>query len=274
MKIIDAHPHIYSDDLNKYPPILDPWNPGEPANAEDLFVKMKKNKIQKAVFIQTGTYYGFDNRYIMDSARKFSEWATGVVTLSPDDKNSKDILQNAVDNFNVKGLRGIPNKNGKLRDSNVIDLWGKAESLEIAVNCMVMDDLKLVDEIIYLANKFSRLRIVIDHCLMLNTFRKTKETLHELKRLSKLPNVYAKLTSGTHGSPRIFPHEDMHAPIKRVIDLFSPDRCLWGSNFPNKLWSKGSSYSQNLNLFIDELGLTNSEKISILYSTSKSLWFK
>ena len=273
MKIIDAHPHIYSNNLVKYPSISDPWNPGEPATAEDLLATMKKNNIQKAVFIQTGTYYGFDNKYIMDSSKKFSEWATGVVTLSPDDKTSTDILENAVKNFNVKGLRGIPNKSRKLRDSNVINLWRKAEALEITVNCMVMDDLDLVNEIIYLGNKFSTLRIVIDHCLMLNTFRKTENTLNELKKLSKLPNIYAKLTSGTHGSPRIFPHEDMHDPLKKVIDLFSPERCLWGSNFPNKLWSKGTTYKENLSLFTKELGLSNYEKNSILYKTSKSLWF-
>ena len=42
MKIIDAHPHIYSNNLVKYPPISDPWNPGEPAAAEDLLATMKK----------------------------------------------------------------------------------------------------------------------------------------------------------------------------------------------------------------------------------------
>tara|TARA_Y100000814_G_scaffold291794_1_gene268978 strand:- start:2397 stop:2723 length:327 start_codon:yes stop_codon:yes gene_type:complete len=108
---------------------------------------------------------------------------------------------------------------------------------------------------------------------MLNTFRKTENTLNELKKLSKLPNIYAKLTSGTHGSPRIFPHEDMHDPLKKVIDFFSPERCLWGSNFPNKLWSKGTTYKENLSLFTEELGLSNYEKNSILYKTSKSLWF-
>ena len=241
MKIIDAHHHIYSNNLVKYPSISDPWNPGEPATAEDLLATMKKNNIQKAVFIQTGTYYGFDNKYIMDSSKKFSEWATGVVTLSPDDKTSTNILENAVKNFNVKGLRGIPNKNGKLRDSNVINLWRKAEALEITVNCMVMDDLDLVNEIIYLGNKFSTLRIVIDHCLMLNTFRKTENTLNELKKLSKLPNIYAKLTSGTHGSPRIFPHEDMHDPLKKVIDLLSDHICIKSPIFTIKKSSLGCS---------------------------------
>ena len=273
MRIIDAHPHIYSDNLSDYPSIDDPWNPGEPSSAEDLFSLMKINNVEKAVFIQTSTYYGFDNRYIMDSSKKFSEWATGVITLNPDDENSINILENAVLNFNVKGLRGIPNKRGKLRDQNVLNLWSKAEKLGITVNCMIMDKLELVDEIIYLAKNISGIKIVIDHCLMLNTFRKTQNTLDELKKLSKLPNIYAKLTSGTHGSPRIFPHEDMHDPLKKVIDFFSPDRCLWGSNFPNKLWSKGSTYKENLKLFTDELGLSDYEKKSILYKTSKSLWF-
>ncbi|MCH7971276.1 MAG: amidohydrolase, partial [Chloroflexi bacterium] len=40
MNIIDAHPHIYSGDRQKYPTIDDPWNPGEAASAEDLKSKM------------------------------------------------------------------------------------------------------------------------------------------------------------------------------------------------------------------------------------------
>ena len=40
MHIVDAHPHIYSNNRNKYPTISDPWNPGEPATAEDLKSKM------------------------------------------------------------------------------------------------------------------------------------------------------------------------------------------------------------------------------------------
>ena len=61
MNIIDAHPHIYSDDRQKYPTIDDPWNPGEPASAEDLKSKMDDAGVGRAVFIQTSTFYGHDN---------------------------------------------------------------------------------------------------------------------------------------------------------------------------------------------------------------------
>lgn len=272
MQIIDAHPHIYSDDLAKYPAIDDPWNPGEPATAEDLKAKMDDSGVSKAVFIQTSTFYGWDNRYVMDSTRQYSDWATGVVTLSPDDPQHLDVLENAVNNYSVRGLRGTSDENGEM-GPNVRRLWSKARDLGITVNCMVMDDLDRVYEIELMARQLDGLNIVIDHCFMLNTVRKTEETLVALERLANLPNVHAKLTSGTHGSARVYPHEDMHAPLKRVIEAFTPERCVWGSNFPNALWSKGTSYAQNLSLFTDELGLSQSEQEAILGKTAEKLWF-
>jgi predicted TIM-barrel fold metal-dependent hydrolase len=273
MNIIDAHPHIYSDDREKYPTIDDPWNPGEPATAEDLKSKMDESGVGRAVFIQTSTFYGHDNRYVMDSTKKYSEWATGVVTLSPDNPQHLAVLESAVNNYSIRGLRGTTDQNNEIGSANVRRLWSKARDLGIVVNCMVMDDLERLYEIELMARQLDDLNIVIDHCFMLNTFRKTEETLLALERLARLPNVHAKLTSGTHGSPRIYPHEDMHAPLKRVIDAFSPDRCVWGSNFPNALWSKGTSYAQNLSLFTDELGLSQSDQEAILGKTAERLWF-
>jgi predicted TIM-barrel fold metal-dependent hydrolase len=138
---------------------------------------------------------------------------------------------------------------------------------------MVMDDLDLVPQIEELCLKLGDLRIVIDHCLMLNSTRKTESTIASMKKLSYLPNVYAKLTSGSHGSARVYPHEDMHGLLRQVIDAFTPDRCVWGSNFPNALWSKGTSYAQNLSLFTDELGLSQTDQEAILGKTAQTLWF-
>ncbi|MBI02250.1 MAG: hypothetical protein CL783_07230 [Chloroflexi bacterium] len=273
MHIVDAHPHIYSNNRNKYPTINDPWNPREPATAEDLKLKMDSAGVDRAVFIQTGTFYGWDNRYILDSTRRFSEWATGVVTLNPDDEGHLEILEDAVKNYFVRGLRGTPDKDENIHSNNVERLWAKARDLGIVVNCMIMDNLDLRYQIKKLSLKLDDLRIVIDHCLMLNSTRKTESTLNSMKKLSSLPNVYAKLTSGTHGSARVYPHEDMHGLLKQVIDTFTPNRCVWGSNFPNSLWSKGTSYAQNLSLFTDELSLSKSDQKAILGKTAQALWF-
>jgi predicted TIM-barrel fold metal-dependent hydrolase len=273
MNIIDAHPHIYSADRTKYPVIDDPWNPGEPATAEDLRSKMDDAGVSRAVFIQTSTFYGWDNRYVRDSTRQYAEWATGVVTLSPDDPQHLEVLEDAVKNYSVRGLRGTTDQNGKIGSPNVKRLWTKARDLGIVVNCMVLDDLDRVQEIEALASELDDLNIVIDHCFMLNTFRKTEDSLLALEKLASQPNIHAKLTSGTHGSTRVYPHEDMHAPLNRVIEAFTPQRCVWGSNFPNALWSKGTTYAENLSLFTNELGLSQSDQEAVLGGTASRLWF-
>ena len=95
MLIVDAHPHIYAADRAKYPPIPDAWEPGEPAAAEDLKAKMDDAGVARAVFIQTSTFYRWDNRYVMDSSRAHSGWATAAVTLNPDDPAHLGILEEA-----------------------------------------------------------------------------------------------------------------------------------------------------------------------------------
>lgn len=140
MHIIDAHPHIYSDNRKNYPTIDDPWNPGEPATAEDLKSRMDDVGVDRAVFIQTSTFYGWDNRYVLNSTRQYSDWATGVVTLSPDDPQHLEVLEDAVTRHSVRGLRGTTDQNGKIGSPNVERLWTKARDLGIVVNCMVMDD--------------------------------------------------------------------------------------------------------------------------------------
>ena len=70
MPIVEAHPHIYSPDRDAYPTIDEPWEPGEPASADDLRKMMDVVGVDRAVFIQTSTFYGHDNRYIMESAKQ------------------------------------------------------------------------------------------------------------------------------------------------------------------------------------------------------------
>ena len=273
MLIVDAHPHIYSPDSAKYPTIDVPWEPGEPAAVANLNRRMDDAGVGRAVFIQTGTFYAFDNRYVMDSAKANATWACGVVTLSPDDPSHLDVLEEGVRKFSVRGMRGIPDRISRISSPNVYRLWTKARDLGIPVNCMVMDDLDRVPEIEKVAGDLPDLRIVLDHCFLMNTRHNLEPTLAALKRLSARPNIYAKLTCGTHGSYRVYPHTDMHGPLKQVIEWFTPNRCVWGSNFPNALWSKGSSYKQNLTLFTEELGLSRAEQTGVLSTTALKLWF-
>ncbi len=70
-----------------------------------------------------------------------------------------------------------------------------------------------------------------------------------------------------------FPFSDTHAVIREVIDAFGPDRCMWGSNFPCEHWLKKCTYQQHLDMFVNEMKLSEGERQAILSDTARALWF-
>ena len=65
----------------------------------------------------------------------------------------------------------------------------------------------------------------------------------------------------------------MHEPLRRVVAAFGAERCVWGSDFPQALWTPGTSYDQYVKLFTEELGLKEDEKNAIMGGTALKLWF-
>ena len=128
-----------------------------------------------------------------------------------------------------------------------------------------------------MAAALPNLKIVIDHCLYLSAKAENyniESTLADLERLANASRqFYAKLTCAHGGSDEPWPHADMHEPLKKVIELFGPERCVWGSDFPQALWTPGTSYDQHVRLFTEELGLTPEEKKAVMGETALGLWF-
>ncbi|MBI1923227.1 amidohydrolase family protein, partial [Candidatus Poribacteria bacterium] len=54
---------------------------------------------------------------------------------------------------------------------------------------------------------------------------------------------------------------------------YTPQRCIWGSDFPTSLWIPKVTYQQHLEIFQAHLGLSESEKGAILGETALKLWF-
>ena len=272
MIIVDSHPHIYSADEQRYPPIEKPLRPPEGTGTpEHLRREMEANGVHRAVVIQTSTFYRWDNRFICHTVQLSKDWATGVVTLNPDDPHSSDLLYSLVRRYGVRGLRSIPAADGSYDHPGVRALWEEAMGLGTVVNALI--PLKLADELATLLGQFSGLRVVLDHCLNLAAGEDYQATLNKVLELSRYPNLHAKLTFIPTGSREEYPCQDMHDACKRIIQAFTPDRCVWGSDFPCQLWCPRVTYSEHLRIFTHELALSESEKEAILGKTALRLWF-
>ena len=75
MLIIDVHAHIYSPDERQYKPKANPLRvPGNKGSVEDLQALMRANGVRAVRAIQTVSFYGYDNAYLCDSAKKHKGW--------------------------------------------------------------------------------------------------------------------------------------------------------------------------------------------------------
>jgi L-fuconolactonase len=272
VRIIDCHAHIYAEDEKKYPPIDKPYRPPkETGTLTHLRREMMNTGVTLVTAVQTSTFYRWDNRFTVDSARTNRTWMVGICTLDPDDGHSPGLLEQYVRHDNVRGMRSIPAANGKLDHPGVGKLWGKAEQLGIVINALINRDKS--EELVTLLRRFPRLRVVLDHCLNLKAGPEMEGTLQELVSLAKQPNLYAKLTFVPTGSAKEYPFRDMHDACREIIKAFGANRCVWGSDFPCELWCPKATYAQHLKVFMQELALDQERREAILGKTAEKLWF-
>ena len=271
--IIDCHAHLYGEDDRKYPPRE---NPNRPPAGHGTLAHLKRqmsaNGVSHVTVVQPSSFYRWDNRFTAHTARDNPDIIAGIVTLDPDNPYSAEMLEYYVTQYNVRGMRSVPAKSGSFIDPGVEKLWATAQRLGIVINPQTKHDKS--EEVRSLAIRHPNLPVVLDHCLGLRLGDSYEVTLNACLQLAKLPNMHAKLTLIPLGTKEPYPCRDMHDTCKRLIDAFTPQRCVWGSHFPTALFQPEISYAQHLKLFSHELGLDDSSKKAILGETAKGLWFK
>ena len=283
MKITDAHAHVFSDDEARYP-ILDSARkrPAHIGTVPHLQQQMASAGVQRVVAIHTSMTYGFDNRFLTDTARAHAPWMAGVCTLHPEDPESPDLLRRLVGEANVRGMRSVPagqperhldySVEKHLDDPRVDALWQTAEDLGVVINALIR--LPLADELEVMLGRHPNLSVVLDHCMFAHGSDGIEgETLQKTLHLARYPNLHAKLTWLVAGSDQESPFADTPPLLRAVIDAYGPDRCVWGSDFPCEFYTPKTTYAGHLELFRQELGLSVAEQEAILSSTPGRLWF-
>src|SRR5919199_154931 len=138
--IVDTHAHIYSADEAAYPPIEQPYRPpdgtGTPERLRDV---SRAAGVDRVMMVQTTTFYGWDNRFVRDTAARSRDWAAGVCTLNPDDPHSPDVLFALVTRANVRALRTYASgADGRYDHPGNRRLFDAARELGIVVNALLI----------------------------------------------------------------------------------------------------------------------------------------
>ena len=274
MLIIDCHAHIYSPDEKRYQPKDNPLRvPGGKASIGDLRKTSLANGVKVVRAVQTVSFYGYDNRYLCDAAKANRDWAVGVCTLDPDDPHSPGLLEQFVRDYGVKTLRSTPGDNRKTFDhQGVRQLWKTCADVGATVDIFLMH-LEWVESAEKLLREFPKLIVGFDHCMDIKPGPMYERKLAEVLRLSKYKNLYPKVDFISTGTKIGFPGQDLHDAAMKIINTYGPERCVWGSNFPNVLWTPKMTYAEHLKIFTHELPLSEKARKQVLGETARRLWF-
>lgn len=279
--IIDAHAHVWSDDLAKYP--LGPWATKadmKPATFTDdkLLAIVKPFGVDRVVLIQHAPLHGYDNSYILDCAKARPGTFSVVAMINERTPNLKERLRDLRDQ-GARGIRIGPTKHAD-RTLNVDPpnwlkapgqqlLWQHAAELGVAVCPLLSPDFLLSVDL--MCTQYPDTIVVIDHFGRIEM----GNTQHEqwLTALAKHPNVYLKVSAFKNFGDQKAPYDDLLPLLRLVIDAFGPGRLMWGSDLPYQL-NDGNNYEDAIGLLKHGLAdLSDSDRRMLLKGTANKLFF-
>lgn len=270
--LFDTHAHLISDDWERYAPrplradLPAPKRTDYTVTAEALIGMMDAHGVPTACVVQRGHVYGYDNRYIIDSAGRFPGRLLPVVILDTQDPETPARFTQMVKHEGVRGFRMATTRPAHLDTAwmsspHAMQVWRACADLGVPMTLIVFyNQLPYVLPLLrIIARMYPSLPILIDHLgtaygASLAEQAWAREAgiaevplppppdfgIDETIRIFEdTPNVYFKLTEVNM--------ERLHAAgisaarlVRRLADSFGAGRLVWGSDVGQSLrWPYG-----------------------------------
>jgi L-fuconolactonase len=267
-RIIDAQVHVWINDAHypwapetKKPPTED----RTPAMLLDL---MKANGVERTVIAQ---YIGYlwDNRYALDSMKKYTPTFMGVCRVNPTDPAAPDQLSKlTAEGFHGVRISPAADASGDWINGPLMPpLWKRAEALHVPMQ--VYTPIARIPDLVHLIEQCPDLTVVIDH--MADCPIDRPQELEKLIALARYPRVFVKISHTWSISREPYPWLDAQEYVRRLHAVFGPQRLMWASDWPVDLgWT---TYDKALSVVRDDMKFLNAEDKSwILSKTVERVW--
>ncbi|MBL9189704.1 MAG: amidohydrolase family protein [Opitutaceae bacterium] len=230
---IDTHTHFYDPTRTAgvpWPPKTDPvlHRPRYPA---DFRAQATPHRVVGTVVVEASEWVE-DNQWILDLA-KTDESIVGLVGhLVPGRPEFAANLRRFAANPLFRGLRMRGNYLKDVADPALAADLKRVADLGLAID--TLGGATVLPPTLALARQFPSLRIVIDHVPFADWDRDPAAMRPHFAELARLPNVFAKISNVVRRvDGRIIDDPAHYRPaLDTLLDLFGPDRVVFGSNWP------------------------------------------
>lgn len=275
MNYIDAHSHIWTPDTNRYP-LAGGFRRAnmEPASftVEELLQHAKPAGVNRVVLIQM-SFYGYDNRYMLDTIRKFPGQFSGVAVI---DQHSR-MVEMEMRNLKMQGVHGF-----RIYPKDVpVDRWLDDEGLqkmfktgaEENLNMCCLIDPNALPALSKTCTKFPETPVVIDHLCRIGVSGKIDPAeVKALCDMAKHKRVTVKVSAFYALGQKKPPYLDLAPLIRQVYDAFGRERLMWATDCPFQVVDH--TYQQSIDLILKGLDfLKADDKEWLLRKTAERVFF-
>lgn len=274
---IDAHSHIWTRDVARYPlangQTVDDLKPPS-FTAEELLDLAGKNGVSQVVLIQHKPYHGLDNSYITDTIAKYPGRFSGVACIEAAAERPQDEMQRLA-KLGIRGFRIRPGEGGTARwiDAPGMNaMWAYAAESGLAICPLINpEDLVQVDA---MCQKHAGTRVVIDHFARVGIDGAVRDSdLDRLCSLAKHPHVHVKISAFYALGKKQPPHTELIPMIRRLCDAYSVERLMWASDSPYQV-QPPNTYADSLRLVRERLDfLSDADRRWLLRGTAAKIYF-
>lgn len=274
MSFIDAHVHVWTDDLAAYP-LAAGYTRAEMSPAtfppEVLLGHARPCGVERIVLIQM-SYYGCDNSYLLDTIAAQPGVFGGVAVI---DHTAADV-EGEMDRLLARGVRGFRlqpagRPAGEWLCAPGYDrMFAHAATTGQAMCCLLNPD--GLPDLARMCEAFPETTVVIDHLARIGIDGEIRdEEAQALCALARYPRVHVKISAFYALGAKQPPYTDLLPLVGQVLAAYGAERLMWATDCPFQVQSV--PYEASLALVRDHLQCSPAERDWLLRGTAERLFF-
>ncbi|MFN7087328.1 MAG: amidohydrolase family protein [Burkholderiales bacterium] len=272
MLIVDSQVHIWGANTPERPwPAEQRTRPQRevPLGADELLGEMDRAGVDRCIIVPPA-WEGDRNDLGLAAAQAHPDRFAVMGRFDPEAPQSRGAIAGWRRQPGMLGLRfslHTPALRRLLTDGHLDWVWPEAEKHRIPVMVLVTHaDVALIDRV---AERHPDLRLTLDHCAL--TGGKDEEAFRDfdlLLPIAKRPNVAVKVSCLPLFTTDTYPYRALHPYLRKVYDVFGPQRMFWGSD----LSRLPCSYREGLTYLSEEVPWLGAEDKAWILGRGVCAW--
>jgi len=275
MARVDAHVHVWTDDVEKYP-LANGFARAEMQPPtffpEDILAHARPCGVERVVLVQM-SYYGFDNSYMLDVMNTYAGVFSGIAVIDMQAERPDDEMRR----LGTLGVRGF-----RVQPRGDVEYWLDGPGYERAFRCGADERLAIcplvnpdaLPALARMCERFPATPVIVDHLCRIGASSPIREEdVDALCALARYPQVMVKVSAFYALGEKREPYGDLAPLIERVYRTFGADRLMWASDCPYQVQG-AYTYAASIALIEEHANfLSNADRAQILGETAERFFF-